>query len=61
MTESNDNKEKEINEKENKETKGAAELSAEEQEELLKKFDAESNTRNLTGIAAWIVFGVLFS
>ncbi|HIV75346.1 MAG TPA: TRAP transporter permease [Candidatus Pseudogracilibacillus intestinigallinarum] len=61
MTESNDNKEKEIDEKENKETEGAAELSAEEQEELLKKFDAESNTRNLTGIAAWIVFGLLIS
>ncbi|MEJ8778186.1 TRAP transporter permease [Pseudogracilibacillus sp. ICA-222130] len=61
MTESNDNKEKELEEKENNETEGATELSAEEQEELLKKFDAESNTRSLTGIASWIVFGLLIS
>src|SRR5690625_463872 len=35
------------------------ELSEEEQEELLKKFDAEANTRRLTGIAAGVVFVLL--
>lgn len=37
------------------------ELTEEEQAELLKKFDAESNTRKLTGVAAWIVFALLIS
>src|SRR5690625_4942242 len=32
------------------------ELSKEQQEELMQKYDAESNTRNLAGIAAKIVF-----
>ena len=34
-------------------------ISAEEQEELLKKYDAESNTRNVKGIVAGIVFVLL--
>lgn len=38
-----------------------AELTEEEQAELLKKFDAESNTRNLKGIAGTIVFVLLLS
>src|SRR5690625_3055286 len=37
------------------------ELTEEEQAELLKKFDTESNTRNLKGIAAGIVFGLLLA
>lgn len=37
------------------------ELTEEQQEELLKKFDAESNTRRLTGIAAGVVFVLLIS
>ncbi|MEI3607281.1 TRAP transporter permease [Pseudogracilibacillus sp. SE30717A] len=52
MTESKENKNKEEH---------VEELSEEEQEELLKKFDAESNTRRLTGIAAGIVFVLLIS
>src|SRR5699024_4751570 len=35
------------------------ELTEEEQAELLKKYDAESNTRNVKGIAAMIVFALL--
>jgi TRAP transporter 4TM/12TM fusion protein len=37
------------------------ELTAEEQEELLQKFDAESRTRKLTGIAAGVVLVTLLS
>lgn len=36
-------------------------LSEKEQEELLKKFDAESNTRSLSGIAAGLVFALLLA
>ncbi|MGM8211372.1 TRAP transporter permease [Virgibacillus sp. W0430] len=35
------------------------ELTEEQQEELLQKYDAESNTRNLTGVAAQVVFFTL--
>ena len=37
------------------------ELSQEQQEELLQKYDTESNTRNLAGIAAKIVFITLLA
>src|SRR5690625_3892707 len=37
------------------------ELSKEQQEELMQKYDAESNTRNLAGIAAKIVFIILLA
>src|SRR5699024_7129551 len=37
----------------------AEELSEEEQDELLKKYDAESNTRQVKGIVAGIVFILL--
>src|SRR5699024_5732437 len=37
------------------------ELSQEEQEKLLQKYDAESNTRNLSGIVAWVIFGILIA
>src|SRR5690625_1608211 len=37
------------------------ELTAAEQEQLLKELDAESNTRNLMGIAAGIVFVLLLA
>lgn len=49
------------NKHENEETinKEEIELSEEEQEELLRQFDAESNTRNLTGIMAGVVFFLL--
>ncbi|HLR80721.1 MAG TPA: TRAP transporter permease [Bacillota bacterium] len=36
-------------------------LSREEQEELLQKYDAESNTRDLTGLMATVVFFILLS
>ena len=52
MTESKEHKNKEEH---------VEELTEEEQEELLKKFDAESNTRRLTGVAAGIVFVLLIS
>src|SRR5699024_5446250 len=39
----------------------ASSISAEEQEELLKKYDAESNTRNLKGIVAGIVFVLMLA
>ncbi len=39
----------------------AKELTEEEQAELLKKFDTESNTRNVKGITAGIVFILLLS
>ena len=52
MSESNENKK-------NKEQ--VEELTEEQQEELLKKFDAESNTRRLTGVAAGIVFALLIA
>ncbi|WP_068673954.1 TRAP transporter permease [Oceanobacillus sp. Castelsardo] len=38
------------------ENKGNQQLTEEEQQKLLEKYDAESNTRNLTGISGWIVF-----
>lgn len=41
--------------------KDQAGLTEEEQEELLRKYDAESNTRSLTGIIAWVVFILLIS
>lgn len=49
------------NHEENKETldREQIELSEEEQEELLRQYDAESNTRNLTGIMAGVVFFLL--
>ncbi|MFB4475487.1 TRAP transporter permease, partial [Oceanobacillus caeni] len=31
-------------------------LTEEEQQKLLEKYDVESNTRNLTGVVGWIVF-----
>ncbi|MEI5906568.1 TRAP transporter permease [Bacillus spongiae] len=31
-------------------------LSAEEQQELLEKYDPESNTRNLKGVMGWVIF-----
>lgn len=37
------------------------ELTEEQQQELMKKFDVESNTRKLTGIAAGIVFALLLA
>lgn len=54
MTESNEDKNKKNEEKQE-------ELSEEEQAELLKKYDTESNTRNLSGIAAGIVFFLLLA
>lgn len=39
----------------------ASNISVEEQEELLKKYDAESNTRNVKGIVASIVFVLLLA
>ncbi|GAA0336906.1 TRAP transporter permease [Bacillus carboniphilus] len=42
-------------------SKAAENLTAEQQEELLKKYDREANTRNLAGIAAIIVFVLLLS
>src|SRR5699024_10840294 len=36
-------------------------ISAEEQEELLKKYDAESNTRDVKGIVAGIVFVLMLA
>ena len=35
------------------------ELSLEEQQKLMEKYDIESNTRKLTGILGWVVFIVL--
>src|SRR5690625_1836004 len=37
------------------------ELSADEQEKILKELDAESNTRNLIGFAAGLVFVLLLA
>lgn len=37
------------------------ELSAEEQQELMEKYDAESSTRKLTGVVGWIVFLILIA
>ncbi|MBO1002839.1 TRAP transporter permease [Pseudogracilibacillus auburnensis] len=56
MTESKDRNEKNKGKEDQVE-----ELSEKEQEELLKKFDAEANTRKLTGIAAGIVFALLLA
>lgn len=36
-------------------------ISIEEQQELMEKYDVESNTRKFTGILAWVVFFVLIS
>src|SRR5690625_3802231 len=49
------------NKDENKESRNheEIELSEEEQEELLRQFDAESNTRHLTGVIAGVVFFLL--
>src|SRR5690625_4391951 len=49
------------NKDENKESRNheEIELSEEEQEELLRQFDAESNTRNLSGVIAGVVFFLL--
>jgi len=41
---------------ENKEKKRTEELTEDEQRELLEKYDAESNTRNLSGLVGWLVF-----
>lgn len=62
MKESKNNK-KEVDELNQEDTteETVDELSEEEQEALLKKFDTESNTRRLTGIASWIVFALLLS
>ena len=56
MSESKDN-----NKNIEKQGEHVEELTEEQQEELLKKFDAESNTRKLTGIAAGVVFVLLIS
>ena len=56
MSESKDN-----NKNIEKQGEHVEELTEEQQEELLKKFDAESNTRRLTGIAAGVVFVLLIS
>lgn len=63
MTESNKDRKNRKDEEDVKETEEiqVEELTEEEQAELLKKFDAESNTRKLTGVAAWIVFALLIS
>ncbi len=37
------------------------ELTEEERQKLLEQYDTESNTRNLSGIVAWIVFGTLIA
>ena len=42
-------------------TEATSEMTAEETQKLLEKYDAESNTRNLSGIVAWIVFGLLIT
>ena len=41
------------------ESNDQVELTEEQQKELLQKYDVESNTRNLTGLAAKIVFCIL--
>lgn len=56
MTESKDRNEKNKGKEDQVE-----ELTEKEQEELLKKFDAEANTRKVTGIAAGIVFALLLA
>src|SRR5699024_4525712 len=63
MTESNKNEKNKKDQEALKETEevNVEELTEEEQAELLSKFDAELNTRNLTGVAAWIVFALLIS
>ncbi|MFD1851974.1 TRAP transporter permease [Oceanobacillus bengalensis] len=43
------------------ENKGNVELTEEEQQKLMEKYDAESNTRKLTGVAGWIVFFTLIA
>lgn len=53
MTEFKDDKKEETKDEQVKD------LTEEEQAELLKKFDAEANTRKLTGIAAGVVFALL--
>lgn len=42
-------------------TKDKLELTAEEQEKLLKKYDAEANTRDLTGYTAKVLFFMLLA
>ena len=37
------------------------ELTEEERQKLLEQYDTESNTRNLSGVVAWIVFGTLIA
>jgi TRAP transporter 4TM/12TM fusion protein len=44
-----------------KKTSNEAPLSEEEQQELMEKYDAEANTRKLTGILGWVVFIVLIA
>ena len=62
---SNDTAKKDAAEDNSTQTKPEAnndnELSAEKQEELMRKYDAESNTRRLTGIAAGIVFALMLA
>src|SRR5699024_5911251 len=43
------------------EDKGNQEITSEEQQELMEKYDTESNTRNLTGWIAAVVFVILLS
>lgn len=57
MGESNKKQANEVGEK----LESGEELSQEEQEELIEKYDTESNTRNLTGIISTIVFLILLA
>src|SRR5690625_5777208 len=40
---------------------GSNQISVEEQQELMEKYDVESNNRKLTGVLGWIVFIILIS
>lgn len=51
-------KKEEVKQHEREETD---ELTEEERQKLLEQYDTESNTRNLSGIVAWIVFGTLIA
>src|SRR5699024_3594370 len=57
----NHNEEVDEVEVESTNNEGESSLSTEEQEELLKKYDADSNTRDVKGIVAGIVFVLMLA
>ena len=61
MTKSKDNEEEKDVKNPEDVNLDETEMSEEEVEALLEKFDAEARTRKLTGIAAGVVFVVLLS